>query len=254
MLMISEKATTLYVRSAISDIRELLGPHGSLDVASLTLRPTQKIKVRDAVSTKTRKCQNNTCQSQWAKPIFITGWEEGVGENKHHCINSRNKSRMLQDAATAFKSQTHDSVGVENPHEQRRTQPWFRPRSNCGRCSLLVAVAMKSTWQRSGRRVMLRSEWKGKGRVLNHKQTSRTNSDEHGRSEMMCEPASPCVDAKSPSNSPVTQEWGRVRVFHSGSAVFLLICRFLWHHWVPICQASGDENCMRKIGIHTKMK
>lgn len=45
MLMISEKATTLYVRSAISDMRELLGPHGSLDVASLTLRPTQKIKL-----------------------------------------------------------------------------------------------------------------------------------------------------------------------------------------------------------------
>lgn len=44
MLMISEKATTLYVRSAISDIRELLGPQGSLDVASLTLGSTQKMK------------------------------------------------------------------------------------------------------------------------------------------------------------------------------------------------------------------
>lgn len=179
MLMISEKATTLYVRSAISDIRELLGPHGSLDVASLTLRPTEKIKFRDAVSTKTRKCQNNTCQSQWDKPIFITGEEEGVGENKYHFINTRNKSRMLQDVGTAFKSQTQDSVDDENPRKRRRTQPWFRPRSNCGRCSLLVAVAMKSTWQRSGRRVLLRSEWKGKGRVSKHKQTSRTNSDEH---------------------------------------------------------------------------
>lgn len=43
MLMISEKATTLYVRSAISDIRELLGPHGSLDVASLTLGTTHSV-------------------------------------------------------------------------------------------------------------------------------------------------------------------------------------------------------------------
>lgn len=37
MPMLSEKATTLQVRSVISVIRELDGPHGSLEVASRTL-------------------------------------------------------------------------------------------------------------------------------------------------------------------------------------------------------------------------
>lgn len=72
------------------------------------------------------------------------------------------------------------------------------------------------------------------------------------KDQKWCTRASECVDAKSPSNPPVTQEWGRVRVVHSGSAVSLFICRFLWHHWVPICQASGDENCMRRIDIAHK--
>lgn len=45
----------------------------------------------------------------------------GGGGNKYHFINSRNKSRMLHDARMAFKSQTQDSVGVEEPREQRRT-------------------------------------------------------------------------------------------------------------------------------------
>lgn len=42
--MISEKATTLYVKSAISDIIVDDGPHGSLDVASRTL--TFKIQLK----------------------------------------------------------------------------------------------------------------------------------------------------------------------------------------------------------------
>lgn len=54
-------------------------------------------------------------------PFLSPGGEEGVGENTHHFINGRNKSQVPQDARTAFKSQTHDSVGVEHPREQRRT-------------------------------------------------------------------------------------------------------------------------------------
>lgn len=50
-----------------------------------------------------------TRQSQWDKPIFITGEEEGVGENKYHFINTRNKSRKLQDVM-----KIHVSVGERN--------------------------------------------------------------------------------------------------------------------------------------------
>lgn len=94
---------------------------------------------------------------------------------------------MLKDARSAFKSRTNDSFGVGNPRKQSKTQPWFQPPSNCGRCSLLVAVAMKSTWQRSGRRVLMRSEWWTRGRVLKYKQNLRTNSPEHRKPETMCE-------------------------------------------------------------------
>jgi len=59
MLIISEKATTLYVRSAISDIRELLGPHGSLDVASLTWTTQEGTHLKSS-SIKTARDKNNS--------------------------------------------------------------------------------------------------------------------------------------------------------------------------------------------------
>lgn len=58
MLIISEKATTLYVRSAISDIRELEGPHGSLEVASLTWRK-YKIKFNELCSASEYSAMQN---------------------------------------------------------------------------------------------------------------------------------------------------------------------------------------------------
>lgn len=158
---------------------------------------------------------------------------------------------MLKDARSAFKSRTNDSFGVGNPTKQSKTQPWFQPPSNCGRCSLLVAVAMKSTWQRSGRRVLMRSEWRTERKGFKIQTNLKDKQRWASESQKWC--VRDLMHLSSESVIPTCYtRMGQSGVFHSGSAVSLLICCFLRQHWVPICQASGDDECYMRIDIDIK--